>query len=154
MTALLFGLGIMIGLLVVAWAAHVHTITWSKGSESVPSQVTVTTDGEKNYDGTVPASTTDQFIGFTINKDNMRSLFILSTTDLTLETNSGSAPVNTISLKANKPLIYRTIDDTSSTPAPGFANPFAGGNVTALYATNATGGAATLTIRALEDLTP
>lgn len=138
----------------LAWATHTHSFTWKRGAESQSSEVNITTDGERNVDATIAAGAADFLVNFAIDKDDMRSLYILATQNLTLETNNAGAPVNTVALVANEPLIFRTKSGTDATLPPGMANPFAAGDVTAIYITNASGQSATLTIRALYDATP
>ena len=64
---------------------------------------------------------------------------------LTLETNSSSSPQETIALKEGNPLLW--VKDA------GLDLPFAG-DVTKIFATNASGADAELKIRALFDATP
>lgn len=148
MMACLFALSLILG------ASHTHSFTWSKGSESVATEVAITTDGEKNIDASIAASAVDQLVNFAIDKDDMRSLFILATGDLTIETNHATVPLNTIALKANEPVVYRTKSGTDGTVQPGHANPFAAADVTQLFVTNPNAAVVALTIRALYDATP
>ena len=82
-------------------------------------------------DTTVAASQTDSLIACAFDKDTLRSVIIVADKDCTLETNSGSAPGNTIALKANVPLIWNASSGY-------FANPFAAADVTAFYLTTGT----------------
>lgn len=57
----------------------------------------------------------------------VQSIVLVADADVTLETNSGSSPANTIALKANRPFVWRRGDGY-------YAYPFAG-DVSALYFT-------------------
>jgi hypothetical protein len=74
---------------------------------------------------------------------SLRSLFILSDKDLTLKTNSSGSPGNTLTLTANKPLVWYQ--------GCGLANPITV-DVTKLFLTAAT--AARVRVKVLCDVTP
>jgi hypothetical protein len=74
-----------------------------------------------------PASTTDSLLAVAFNYADLQSIVLVSTVDLTIETNSGSSPSNTINLKAGRPFVWRKSDGY-------FANPFTA-NVTAFFIT-------------------
>ena len=73
------------------------------------------------------AVVTDSLIGVTFAVAALLGIELVSNVDLTIETNSGSSPADTIHLKANRPLVWRKNDGY-------FANPF-GTNVTGFYIT-------------------
>ena len=77
----------------------------------------------------VGASQTDLLVPTTFAVANLRSIFLLSTQNMTLETNSGSSPANTFTLTANVPFAWQY--------QSGITNPF-GTDVTAFYVTNTT----------------
>jgi hypothetical protein len=96
-------------------------------------------------DETVAIAATNFLVGISIDASELEAIYINSTQDLTLKTNSSGSPQETIPLKANVPLIWF---------AGGyFAIPFAG-DVTGFYFTNASGVQATVTIRLVQDPTP
>lgn len=96
-------------------------------------------------DETVAIAANNFLVGVSIDVSELEAIYINSTQDLTLETNSGGSPQETIALKANVPLAWF---------ANGyFAVPFAG-DVTGFYFTNGSGVAADVTIRILQDPTP
>lgn len=124
-----------------------HTIEQSitTSGEKTAAKFSRTEDYEQKLDKTVAPSVTDGPItGFDFVVAKLRSIFIVSDQDVILETNSPSAPSNTINLKANVPLFWQ-----STTPY--FANPFTV-DVTSLYfTTGAIAAAANINARALVD---
>jgi hypothetical protein len=75
----------------------------------------------------LPASSTNVLVAAAWTVANTQAIFLLSTQNLTIKTNSPSSPANTINLIANVPLIW----DAS---AGYYSNPFTT-NVTAFYCT-------------------
>jgi hypothetical protein len=73
------------------------------------------------------ASLTDQLLACAFTAANLQSCIMVSDKGLTIETNSGSSPANTFTLKPGTPLIW-------SKSAAYFSNPFTS-NVTAFYIT-------------------
>lgn len=128
--------------------AHTHTLLqqWSGAGRALSAENSYSATLEKNLDDEViPAESTDLLINFTLDVDACKSFYILSDQDLTIETNDGASPDNTLELKANKPYIWNTDSyDTFQLTV----------DVTKLYATKAAGSDATLNIRALVDPTP
>lgn len=120
-------------------SAYKHTIVVSGGvsitdqtvgiSGTPPVQMSTIADGLKVAMVNVPAATTDQPVAIAFDKDNIKSVLITTTKDVTLKTNSPSSPANTHLVKANGPVIWT--EDMSA------ANPFAAADVTALFLTNA-----------------
>lgn len=100
---------------------------------------------QTSIEETVGIAATDLLINLAIDFSEIVCLFIMADQDLTIETNSGSAPDDTISLVAGKPLIWYE--------GSYFACPLAA-DVTKIYVTNASGVAATLQIEVLQDPTP
>jgi hypothetical protein len=123
---------------------HTVTKTWDNGGVALSKSESVSAGAESSVSESVADASTDLLIAFELDVSQAKVIFILSTTALTLETNSGSTPTDTITLAANVPLLWTTND--------GSANPFSG-DITALYATNSSGSAATLDIRVLHDPT-
>jgi hypothetical protein len=102
-------------------------------------------DGEDSRVITVPGASVDLLINLAIDYSELESFYMLSDRDMTIETNSGSAPGDTIALKAGKPLVWYS--------GSYFACPFTV-DVTKLYATLASGVDATLKVEVLQDATP
>jgi hypothetical protein len=125
---------------------HTFTETWSNGGSPVSKATEVAAGQEINIDETVTGNSTDLQINVGIDVSALKSLFMLCDRDITIQTNDGSSPDDTISLKANKPLIWRASEAY-------FANPLTV-DVTEIFVTLAAGDDATLKIRALVDPTP
>lgn len=122
------------------------TIFSSSGAASVQGQVATVADAEDNRDIVVPPSTSNFAVALTLAFASLKSLFILSDQDVLLETNSGSAPDDTISLKAGVPFTW--------VASGGAANPF-DANITSLFLTNLHATlSATVKIRIAQDATP
>jgi hypothetical protein len=96
-------------------------------------------------DESIPNNSTDMLIVWTCDVSQVKCIVIVCDQDVLLETNSGSTPGNSISLKADKPYIWD----------PDSYNAFLlTVDVTGLYLTNASGAAAALKIAGLYDPTP
>ncbi len=125
--------------------SHVITQKVNNGEEETSCEITLTGDGKFGRKIAVPAVTTDKAVDLTLDVSKIQSIYIKSDQDLTLETNSASAPDDTINLVANKPYVWyvgcylTNLLDT---------------DITALYVTNAGDAAALLTIECIFDSTP
>ena len=95
-------------------------------------------------DEDVPNASTDLLLAMNFDVSKVESIFLLSDRNLTIETNNGSTPANTINLLANVPFVWQR--NTY------MANPFTA-NVTAFFLTNNSGGTARLRGRILTDPT-
>ena len=93
----------------------------------------------------VADSETDYEIAIAIDVSAVKSLYLVSDQDVTFETNDGSAPDNSISLKAGVPYVWHedsyhvfllTVD------------------VTSIFITNASGAVATIDLEVVQDATP
>lgn len=101
------------------------------------------------FEETIPKNSTDLALVIAMDVSALRGLYICSDVNLTIETNSGSAPDNTIALKAGVPLTW-----TNEGGNAYFACPFTV-DVTTIYATNADlTNDATLEIQLSYDPTP
>lgn len=123
--------------------SHNLTYAWAQGSNSLSKTKSSTGGAEANISESISANQTDLLIAYVLDVSQLKSIFMLATADMTLETNSSSVPGTTIALKANEPYMWH-----SNSPQ---ANPFGATDVTALYVTNTTAG--DLDIRALVDPT-
>lgn len=143
--ALLFGFLFALILVAGLAASFTHTLgwTWNDGQNSLSGTSQQTSEQTHNTDVTVAANTTDFGVDIAFNYADLKSFFMLSSTDLTLETNSGSSPGNTLTLKAGVPYVWQYGGYGS--------NPFSV-NVTRFFLTNGTAGAATVQIRMLLDV--
>lgn len=127
--------------------AFTHTLTFnhSQGNNQISKQVSKSADSEKNLDITVPDSSTNLAIAYTCDVSELKSLFIVSTVNMTLETNNSGSPTDTLTLIAGEPVVWFTGCPMEC--------PFSA-DVTALYATTGSVGEGTLSIRSAIDATP
>lgn len=137
---LLAGLGIVLGA-----TSDVLTFAWTRGGSSVTQNVTLTAEAGQVIDVSVPGSTTDLQVNVAIDVSQLTHIFLLSDGALTIQTNSGGSPDDTITLAASKPLVWYS--------GCGLTCPLTV-DVTNLYLTNASGSAVALQIRLQSDATP
>jgi len=100
---------------------------------------------EVNVDEDIASSVTDFAVAFAADISQILSIFFLASVPLTVETNSGSSPGVTLSLAANKPIVW--YPDIGTTVIQLLTV-----DITSLFITNA-GAATTLKIRCLIDPT-
>lgn len=124
---------------------HKINSDWQAGNESLSKQITITADGEANVEVEVADEAADLAINIAIDISALQLLYIVADQDLTIETNDGTTPDDTLALKAGKPIVWYD--------GCGYSNPLSA-DVTALYASNASGADATLTVKTLQDATP
>lgn len=126
-----------------------HTWRDTRNNVTMEATKTLTPSDEVVIEATdvaIPDSSTNKAVAIGgIDVSQAVSVWMHSTQDITLETNDGTTPDDTIALAANVPLLW-------CTGAP-FTNPLTT-DVTALYATNSSGAEATLNIRVVQDGTP
>ncbi len=115
------------------------------GGRDVAQNNTYEADAESSVDVSIPDSETDMLVNFALDVSQIEVIYIKSDRDLTLETNSGAAPDDTLNLVADVPYIW--------TKDSYFTNKLTV-DITALYATNASAAAAQLQIEVLHDATP
>lgn len=94
---------------------------------------------------TVADSQTDQLATITIDVSAVKAFFLTSDQALTVETNDGTTPADTITLVADRPYVW----DTDS-----YDTFQLGTDVTALYFTNSSGSTATVYCYAVIDPSP
>lgn len=124
-----------------------HTIlkNWSGNGRTLGSSNTFTGDGQESRAVAVPPTTSDQLVNFAMDVDQIKSIYMKSNVDLTVETNSDSAPDDTIELLAGIPYIWHT--------GSYFTNLLTT-DVTALYLTNDGAVAAAFELEVVHDSTP
>lgn len=103
-----------------------------------------TGESQTSIDESVPIQS-DYEVAFTLDVSAIKAIFIMSDQDLTLETNDGGSPVDTISLLANVPYVWHT--------GSYFVNKLTT-NITALFLTNASAAAARFQLEVVFDPTP
>lgn len=128
---------------------HVVSVNWTRSGEQIAKNVTIgaADDGEVNADVSLTALQANKQVSFALTLAALKSLYISSDVNTTIETNSSSAADDTLTVTAGKPLVW--YEDC------GLPNPFASGNnVTTLYLTNGANTTGTVQIRCLRDATP
>lgn len=93
----------------------------------------------------VATAQTDADIVIAIDVSAVKAFFIVSSAAITVETNDGSSPDDTLTLVAGQPYIWHTGSYDSFLLTT---------DVTVLYITNASGSTADIEIRVLQDATP
>lgn len=109
--------------------------------------VDMTGSGVIDVQESVGDGQTDLQINVAIDVSALQAIQISSDQDVTIETNNGTTPDDTFTLKANKPITWVANDVA--------ANPFASGvDVTAVFVTNSSGSTANVKILGVQDATP
>lgn len=124
-----------------------HTILerLTVGGQTTDKTQAKSAGGGTSLSESIPDSSTDLQVAFDLDVSTVKSFYMASDQDVTVETNSGSTPDDTINLVANVPYIWH---DQS------YHNFLLGTDVTDLFVTNSSGSAATLQVEALFDPTP
>jgi hypothetical protein len=125
-------------------------ITKSVSGLGVNQQVVIskTATGIVLLDGETCATgqTDKQFTGFEVDQSAMNFLWIYSDQTITIETNNGAAPTDTIAVTATVPIEWQSGMLQS--------NPITGDITGNIYVTNSSGATATITIIIGQDPTP
>lgn len=131
----------------MAAAGFAHSITRkvTVGAGQVGGSVEKTAGARVSMDVDVVTATTDGLHVLTIDVSQVKSFFILSDKAVTIETNSGSSPGNTLTLTAG--IAYEWYEGS----AAAFALTT---DVTALYITNSSGATARIQLEFIYDPTP
>ena len=123
------------------------TIQYNGGGISQTNNITKSDTGRVQWEEVVVTATTDGQINCpTIDVSEVVLLYINSTQDVTLETNDGTTPDDTFTLKANEPYVWWL-------NAP-FVNKLTTDITTNVFITNTSGASATVTFEAILDTTP
>ena len=128
---------------------HTWGLTFRSGGQSVSSTTeTVTANAEANIDESIPDNSANYVINMSIDISTLKSIFMLASVDMTLNTNddSGGSPAHTIELSAGQALRW-TVNSVEASP---FAADAA--DVVDIRVTSADPG--TLKIWTLQDGTP
>lgn len=124
-----------------------HSLTpalTTPGGQVSGNTLTLQAGAERNIDELIPIGATDLALSYALIVAKCVSFWVSADQALTLEFNNATTGVPTLILVANLPYYWATnFYDTFKLTA----------NVTSLFVTNASGVAATLKIRALEDPT-
>jgi hypothetical protein len=125
--------------------SHTISVNWSSGNRSITADNSYSGDAQASVDVSIPDSSTDMLVNFALDVSQIKAIYIKSDQDITLETNNGTTPDDTINLTAGVPYIWTTDSyDTCKLTT----------DVTALYATNSSGSEANLQIEVVKDDTP
>lgn len=111
---------------------------------TISANRTLSSGSKSTIQETIPASTTNQLVAFTLDVSQCKLFSMMSTVAMTVKTNSSGSPADTIALAANIPYVWTNDDYTTFK---------LGTDVTALYVTNATTAAGDFTLVALVDPT-
>jgi len=112
---------------------------------TLPASNTLSGEAGTPLEAVISDNSTDKVVSWTLDVSQVAMVYILSDQDITLETNDGSTPDDTLALKAGIPYVWYTdkYDSLIFTA-----------DVSILYVTNASGEDATLQIETLYDATP
>ncbi len=108
---------------------HTTQINYTGGSSSPPvSSVSIAVGAESNITETIPAGT-NTLVAYTLDVSQAKTLYIYSSTDATIKTNSSGAPAATLNMIGGNAISWNN--------QTGIANPFGSTDITSLYVTNA-----------------
>ena len=106
-----------------------------------------TNGDENNIDESIPDSSTDLAVSWSVDVSAMSSCLIVADGGaLTVKTNSSSTPDDTFTLANGEPIVWVT--------GSGLANPITTDITSGLFVTNSSGSAVTLRCYRLQDATP
>lgn len=131
---------------------HTLTFGWTRNGETISNNVNYAVEGEQNVDldattTPVAAGATAKEVTITIDVSKLATIIIQSDQDITIKTNSTGTPDDTLTVKANKPLVWGADS--------GLPNPFPSGvDVTKIYIANPAASVANVKIRTGYDTTP
>jgi hypothetical protein len=128
--------------------AQTHTVSfnWASPGSSLAYSKAYTATNETNIVGeTIADNATDYEIVVAIDVSAVKSFYVVSDQAITIETNNGTTPDDTLNLAAGIPYVWTT-DMLDSF--------LLGTDVTSIFVTNASGATATLHLRCLQDATP
>lgn len=120
-----------------------HKLAVSGGE--VSKTQTFSGDGKTQRQVVVADSATDFLVTIAIDVSHIKAIMIVSDQDITMETNDGTTPDETINLLADNPLVWYE--------GSYYANLLAS-DITALYFSNSSGAVATVDILVIHDSTP
>lgn len=125
--------------------AFTTTFTTSvrRGATTLTDTRTFTTSGVIEVSDVIADATTDGLLAISIDVSEVECVGITADQNLTIKTNSATAPQETLTVTANQMLFERTGDTALFS-----------GDVTAMYVTNASGTDANLSIVVALDSTP
>lgn len=127
-------------------ATAVITVSYTLDSGTpVTDSTTITDEVGVTLDCEGSGAVTDELHNIAIDVSELSSIMMLASANMTIETNSSSAPDNTYTLLANIPLIWQQ--------SSGITNPVTT-DVTKIYITKAGAGSWTFKLRCTQDGSP
>jgi len=114
-------------------------------NQTIQGQHTHSGGYRQSLSESIPDESTDLEVVFPLDVSAIKAIFIKSDQDITIETNDGSSPDDTLTLTADCPYIWHENSEYTNLLTA---------DVTSLFVTNASGAAATLEIEAIVDATP
>lgn len=126
---------------------HTASSGWTNGLRSIISTKEYTGGLAVQLEEAIADSETDKLVVITIDVSAIKNIYLKSDQDITIETNNGTTPDDTINLKANVPYVFNADIDSY------FTNLLTT-DVTGFYVTNASGAIANLVCEVLTDPTP
>lgn len=129
---------------------HTFTYKFDNGSQVISQTVALSAGQQISIDESFANGAADVLVAVNIDISQLQSLFILADGVITIETNSSSAPDDTLLLAANKAVVWQKAQYTLDAAAN--ENLF-DADITALYVSNASGATVRLQIQALIDPT-
>jgi hypothetical protein len=125
--------------------SHSVTVGVQTSSGGVTKTKSYSGSSETLVSESFPTATTDGDIVVAIDVSAVKSFYLVSDKAVTVETNDGSSPDDTIVLKADVPYFWNTDSyDTFLLTA----------DVTVLYITNVSGSTASIELRVIQDASP
>ena len=115
------------------------------GGETVSASKAYSNSGQISVDESIATGQTDVSVSFNLDVSAAKAFYMVSDQDILVETNSGTTPDNSFSLKANVPYVW-TSDSYDSFKLTV--------DVTALFITNTSGSTAAFKVRVIYDTTP
>lgn len=124
---------------------HKISQAWSDGSRAISGDKEYSGGAQKSIDEVITADAEDELVVFTLDVSQVKCFFALAQGDMTLETNNGGAPVDTINLVGGVPYIWTEDSDDAFLLAS---------DVTALYMSELSSADNRLQIETVYDPTP
>ncbi len=125
--------------------SHSHILKVTGPGVERTKTVTVEGSATQSVDEDIATGQTNFEIALALDVSAVKSIYICSDKDITLETNDGATPDDTIALSANVPYIWNTESYDALLLTV---------DVTSIFITNASGATANLVIEVLTDATP
>lgn len=146
--ALLIGAIVLLVLALTMGITHTLTTSWTRNGDTISKQVAVTAAdvGENNLDVTLTALQSDKQVVVGVDVSTLKSLYIYSDVDCTIEWNNNAGAQGSLTITAESPLQWYSTS--------GVTNPLGVTDITNLYVTNLDNTTGTVKIRLLQDATP